>query len=676
MIKCDGNHGGPRCQDPECWNDSKTDLFAPVESITLEAMQTCFELSKASDNWLCNDDTQLGVEFALEHVKPVFLSAIELRDAVIAEQQQDRIKWKVKAEEACTEASGLRHKVADLTEQNLLLKHGLKGDFDLDAWLEFATDKATLVAAISEWQGLAEKRAQMIIARNNDIEILRALSVNNIMLTIAPGLDGMGVEIYAQSVAHVKQKLCEMGDNIELLTGENGQLQADLERLKNTVLLIADDYYPDTEADAALALGEMREALKALELVKCRDCDDHGVIGYTIGQTAESFDQGEYPCPACSPVEYAEEVAELRTRIAGYEAAVTAEIDHDTLKHSNEATKKLLGGFDTTSIFLHDCGTLIGRLIEQVARLAVKGDTLQANLAAMREDRDSHQRCAIQAMTKLTKLREQKPVHWRAVLSPEEVPQQLNHHMHVVGFTERSKAEDWVAAHKDIHGWTYALDDLYAEPLVIDKAVALVLPERKPANFHWNECLEEVKRLNPFAADVAQGGEVERLLARVTQLEAEAIYTAAGVADDLEIIATQTARAEAAERVLREARAILQKVEQTPLDDWYRSGLHSEVWNFLSVTPARPVAADVAGDGMCNADDPSKRCVCREEFGSRVCVPDAQPVAADVVQVTAAQIETWADKLNSSDSNGYGWEYNMATELRALLATRQDGAKP
>lgn len=22
-IKCDGNHGGPRCGDPECWNDGE-----------------------------------------------------------------------------------------------------------------------------------------------------------------------------------------------------------------------------------------------------------------------------------------------------------------------------------------------------------------------------------------------------------------------------------------------------------------------------------------------------------------------------------------------------------------------------------------------------------------------------------------------------------------------------
>lgn len=34
----------------------------------------------------------------------------------------------------------------------------------------------------------------------------------------------------------------------------------------------------------------------------------------------------------------------------------------------------------------------------------------------------------------------------------------------------------------------------------------LVLPERKPANFHWNECIEEVKRLNSSPGSAAQEG--------------------------------------------------------------------------------------------------------------------------------------------------------------------------
>jgi hypothetical protein len=39
----------------------------------------------------------------------------------------------------------------------------------------------------------------------------------------------------------------------------------------------------------------------------------------------------------------------------------------------------------------------------------------------------------------------------------------------------------------------------------------------------------------------------------------------------------------------------------------------------------KPAAKPVAqADGMCNADNPARRCVCREEFGRRVCEPVAQ----------------------------------------------------
>jgi hypothetical protein len=34
---------------------------------------------------------------------------------------------------------------------------------------------------------------------------------------------------------------------------------------------------------------------------RCTTCEDHGVIGYTTGQTPESFEQGEAPCPDCLP---------------------------------------------------------------------------------------------------------------------------------------------------------------------------------------------------------------------------------------------------------------------------------------------------------------------------------------------------------------------------------------
>ena len=48
------------------------------------------------------------------------------------------------------------------------------------------------------------------------------------------------------------------------------------------------------------ALLESIDALlSSAEPVKCRNCDGHGVIGWTTGQTAESFDQGEALCSEC-----------------------------------------------------------------------------------------------------------------------------------------------------------------------------------------------------------------------------------------------------------------------------------------------------------------------------------------------------------------------------------------
>lgn len=41
---------------------------------------------------------------------------------------------------------------------------------------------------------------------------------------------------------------------------------------------------------------------------------------------------------------------------------------------------------------------------------------------------------------------------------------QLNVHEHVAGFTDRRKAEDWIAARLQMDGWHYTLEALYPEP--------------------------------------------------------------------------------------------------------------------------------------------------------------------------------------------------------------------
>lgn len=56
------------------------------------------------------------------------------------------------------------------------------------------------------------------------------------------------------------------------------------------------------------------------------------------------------------------------------------------------------------------------------------------------------------------------PVHWRALLSEEQRPQQPATRLHVVGFGNKRHAEGWIAEQRDFKGWNYTLEDLYAAP--------------------------------------------------------------------------------------------------------------------------------------------------------------------------------------------------------------------
>ncbi|WP_043004924.1 Lar family restriction alleviation protein [Comamonas testosteroni] len=57
-----------------------------------------------------------------------------------------------------------------------------------------------------------------------------------------------------------------------------------------------------------------------------------------------------------------------------------------------------------------------------------------------------------------------EPVHWLAVLDPEQVPHQLKTSMHAVGFRNQRSAESWIAERLDFDGWRYRLEPLYAAP--------------------------------------------------------------------------------------------------------------------------------------------------------------------------------------------------------------------
>lgn len=66
----------------------------------------------------------------------------------------------------------------------------------------------------------------------DELERLRALSVETILLDMTPGWDGMGHEVYAKSVDQVVSKLTEMGGRIEDLELERVKLRAELDALR------------------------------------------------------------------------------------------------------------------------------------------------------------------------------------------------------------------------------------------------------------------------------------------------------------------------------------------------------------------------------------------------------------------------------------------------------------
>jgi NTP pyrophosphatase (non-canonical NTP hydrolase) len=63
--------------------------------------------------------------------------------------------------------------------------------------------------------GVAEALANEWVSLAEEVERLRALSVENIVLDVTPGDDGMGHEVFAKSVDQVVDKLSSMGAELE-----------------------------------------------------------------------------------------------------------------------------------------------------------------------------------------------------------------------------------------------------------------------------------------------------------------------------------------------------------------------------------------------------------------------------------------------------------------------------
>lgn len=100
----------------------------------------------------------------------------------------------------------------------------------------YAATNPPFTGKIDTWQAACGKARRERDDALAEVERLRALSVEHILLSVSPGWDGMGHEIYAKSVADVQHVLSDQGLQIEdqesVITGELAKVQELLEVLR------------------------------------------------------------------------------------------------------------------------------------------------------------------------------------------------------------------------------------------------------------------------------------------------------------------------------------------------------------------------------------------------------------------------------------------------------------
>jgi len=246
--KCDGNHSGPRCGDPECWNDTPRDYHLHRDP----GWQANYALANRGQQYRCIV-CGLGGGSCAEY-KPLTYNCHN------------------------PECSGEKHTMwptpqyAKYREQVLL---GLKVQQELEtcqAEVERLKERqAEHDNSSSDRQFYTKQlhtRAAKVLGLDGDntswfeivdgLERLAALSVTHIMLDVVPGEDGMGEEVYAKSVLEVEEALGRMGEQVE-------NLESDLTKARE-LLNLADHYLEENSfnsiGEPVEHTQEMREAFR------------------------------------------------------------------------------------------------------------------------------------------------------------------------------------------------------------------------------------------------------------------------------------------------------------------------------------------------------------------------------------------------------------------------------
>src|SRR3990167_8610118 len=112
---CDGNHGAPRCADPECWQDDEPQSLLPDVQHVTEALRLCLEAFHHHDQW-CGFRRGAPGHASLNRAREAAQAA--LSGSQFRQELQEEIAWLL----ACNDSHPTPIDEASLREQ--LLRDG------------------------------------------------------------------------------------------------------------------------------------------------------------------------------------------------------------------------------------------------------------------------------------------------------------------------------------------------------------------------------------------------------------------------------------------------------------------------------------------------------------------------------------------------------------------------
>lgn len=139
-------------------------------------------------------------EYYTKHVYAMTAEGLHKKSAIAAELAERDIT-----------IEKLQQRNRELLAENELLRNGLKGDYDLDAWLDFAKERAALVARLAR----LENGIKIVLFADDEISELAAESLRE-KLNESP--QASLAEIEAEAIEEIADEVDMLGEGVQVVS--------------------------------------------------------------------------------------------------------------------------------------------------------------------------------------------------------------------------------------------------------------------------------------------------------------------------------------------------------------------------------------------------------------------------------------------------------------------------